>query len=46
MRKAKQKKDYLRLRIFVVLGFFILFFSGILLPIASVFLRFFLGMGF
>lgn len=30
MRKAKQKKDYLRLRIFVVLGFFILFFSVIL----------------
>ena len=31
---------------FFILVIFILFFSGILLPIASVFLRFFLGLGF
>ncbi len=30
MRKAKQKKDYLRLRIYVVLGFFVALFSVIL----------------
>lgn len=31
---------------FFILVIFILFFSGILLPVASVFLRFFLGLGF